>query len=161
MSRIDPLRLAVVGATFESTIREMTIALRKTARSPIFVIGHDLSNCLFDWVPRMIAQGEDQPVHLGGMIVSAKAAAAYFGTEIYAGDIIYHNDPATGASHLPDVTVYKPIFCDGELMFWAANRGHVNEIGGPVPGSGNPLAEDIYAEGLRIPPVKIYENGKL
>lgn len=160
MSQVDPLTLAVVQGALETTIRQMTIALRRTARSPIFVIGHDLSNCLFDWAPRMIAQGEDQPVHLGAMLVSMKTVAEYF-DQVYPGDIIYHNDPETGGAHLPDMTVYKPIYFDGDLMFWAANRGHVNETGGPVPGGENPEAEEIYAEGLRIPPVKIYERGEI
>ena len=108
----------------------------------------------------MIAQGNDQPVHLGAMIFATKAVAGYFGEEIYPGDVMYHNDPRTGGSHLQDMTLYRPVFVDDELMFWTVNRSHMNETGGPVPGGYNPLARDIWAEGLRISPVKIYERGK-
>lgn len=159
--QVDPLTLAVVSSTLESTIREMTITLRRVARSPIFVIGHDFSDCLFDWNGRLIAMGQDQPVHLGAMSFGLRQGVLrQFAGDTYPGDIMYHNDPGTGASHLPDLTVYKPIFYQDQLLFWAVSRGHVNEIGGPVPGGYNPTAEDIFAEGLRISPIKIYERGK-
>src|SRR5581483_3381141 len=110
--------------------------------------------------PNMVLQGQDQPVHLGGMIFATKGVAQYFADDLAPGDVIYHNDPLTGGSHLPDMTMYKPVFFKGELMFWTVNRSHMDETGGPLAGGYNPLAEEIWAEGLRISPVKVYAGGK-
>ena len=157
---IDPITLAVVEGTLASAIREMGIVMRRTARSPVLAIGNDFSNGIFDGQARMIYQGDDQPVHLGGLIVATKEVAAYFGEDIAPGDVLYHNDPLSGGSHLPDQDMLKPIFFDDQLLFWVANRSHMNETGGPVPGGYNPEAEELYAEGLRIPPIKIVEAGR-
>ncbi len=157
---LDPITLAVVSGAIDSMLREMSIAMRKAAMSPVLAIGNDFSNAICDWDARMVAQGNDQPVHLGGIMFATKAVARYFGDDIARGDVIYHNDPRTGGSHLPDMTLYRPVFFEDELMFWAVNRSHMNETGGPVAGGYNPLAEEIWAEGLRISPLKIYERGK-
>ena len=134
--------------------------MRRAAMSPVLAIGNDFSNAIFDSQPNMVLQGQDQPVHLGAMIAATKGMAKYFGDDLAPGDVIYHNDPLTGGSHLQDMTMYKPVFVDGEILFWTVNRGHMDETGGPVAGGYNPLAEEIWAEGLRISPVKIYDQGK-
>lgn len=156
----DAVTLAVVAGALDSTIREMTITMRRAAMSPVLVIGNDFSNAIFDHQPCMVLQGQDQPVHLGAMIFATKGVADYFGDDLASGDVIYHSDPLTGGSHLPDMTIYKPIFFNDELLFWAVNRSHMDECGGPIAGGYNPLAEEIWAEGLRISPVKIYSQGK-
>lgn len=157
---IDPITLAVVSGALESAVREMSITMRRAAMSPVLAIGNDFSNCVADGAARMVTQGQDQPVHLGAMIFAVKEVAAYFSGDLAPGDAIYHNDPRTGGSHLQDMTLYKPVFVDDELLFWTANRSHMNETGGPVAGGYNPLAEEIWAEGVRISPVKLYERGK-
>jgi N-methylhydantoinase B len=157
---VDPVTLAVVTGSIDSALREMTIAMRRSAMSPVLAIGNDFSNCIADGQARMVAQGQDQPVHLGAMIFACKGVASYFGDDLAPGDVIYHNDPRTGGSHLQDMTLYKPVFFEDELMFWTVNRSHMNETGGPVAGGYNPLAEEIWAEGVRISPLKLYERGK-
>ena len=157
---VDPVTLAVFEGTLETTVREMTITMRRAAMSPIIAIGADFSNCIVDGQSRVIRQGDDQPVHLGAMIFTTRQVANYFGDDLAPGDAIYHNDPRTGGSHLQDMTLYKPVFYEGELLFWTVNRSHMNETGGPVAGGYNPLAEEIWAEGLRISPVKLYEAGE-
>jgi N-methylhydantoinase B len=138
----------------------MSITMRRAAMSPVLAIGNDFSNCIADGLARMVTQGQDQPVHLGAMIFAVKEVAAYFDGDLAPGDAIYHNDPRTGGSHLQDMTLYKPVFVDDELLFWTVNRSHMNETGGPVAGGYNPLAEEIWAEGVRISPLKIYERGE-
>ena len=157
---VDPITLAVVAGLVDSTLREMTITMRRAAMSPVLAIGNDFSNCIADGEARMVAQGQDQPVHLGALIFAVKEVADYFGADLAPGDAIYHNDPRTGGSHLPDMTLYKPVFYEDELLFWTINRSHMNETGGPVAGGYNPLATEIWAEGLRISPVKLYERGE-
>ena len=157
---VDPVTLAVVSGALDNSVREMTITMRRAAMSPVLAIGNDFSNAIFDAKARMVLQGQDQPVHLGAMIFACKSVAQYFGSELAPGDVIYHNDPRTGGSHLQDMAFYKPVFVDGVLAFWTVNRSHMDETGGPVAGGYNPTAEEIWAEGLRISPVKIYERGR-
>ena len=76
------------------------------------------------------------------------------------GDVILHNDPYLGNNHLPDTIMAKPVFVDGSLVAFTAVRGHYIDIGGLRPGSYTTLARDVYGEGLRIPPVKIYRRGE-
>ena len=86
-----------------------------------------------------------------------KAVAGYFDDDIHEGDLILHNDPAFGGSHAIDICMYKPVFYKGELVYWTVCKGHLTDIGGPVPAGYNPNAKEIYAECLRIPPVKIWD----
>ena len=161
---LDPITLAVVGGALDNTVKYMTEIVRNTARSATISIGHDFSTTLFgvfDGVPTMVCQGEDQPVHLGVLVHKMKLGAAYFGDDIAPGDVMYHNDPGTGGNHLPDFSMYRPIFFAGELFAWAAITCHMPEIGGPVPGGYNPDAENLFSEGLRVPHIKLSDAGKM
>lgn len=157
---VDPITLAVVRGALETAQREMTVTLEKTGRSSVFNLAHDYSNALFDHHPEMILQGQDIPIHLGSLIPAMKAVAEFFGDDIHDGDVIYHNDPAHAGSHIIDCCMYKPVFYQGELVFWTVCKGHLTDIGGPVPAGYNPDAKEIYAEGLRIPPVKLWDKGR-
>ena len=158
--KVDPITLSVIRGILETTQREMTLSLEKTARSSVFNLAHDYSTALFNHVPEMILQGQDIPIHLGSLIPAMKAVAHYFGDDIHEGDLILHNDPAFGGSHAIDVCMYKPVFHKGTLRYWTVCKGHLTDIGGPVPAGYNPNAREIYAECLRIPPVKIWDRGK-
>lgn len=158
--QVDPITLAVVRGALETAQREMTLTLEKTGRSSVFNLAHDYSNALFDHFPEMILQGQDIPIHLGSLIPAMKEVAEYFGDDINEGDVIYHNDPAYKGSHILDCCMYKPVFFKGELVFWTVCKGHLTDIGGPVPAGYNPSATEIYAEGLRIPPVKLWDKGQ-
>ena len=160
LPKIDPITLAVVRGALETTQREMSLTLEKTARSSVFNVAHDYSNALFNHRAEMILQGQDIPIHLGGLMPAMKAVAAFFGDDIHEGDVIYHNDPVMMGSHILDCCMYKPVFYQGELVFWSVCKGHVTDIGGPVPAGYNPDARELYAEGLRIPPVKLWEKGQ-
>ena len=158
--KVDPITLAVVRGALETTQREMTLTLEKTARSSVFNVAHDYSNALFNHRAEMILQGQDIPIHLGSLMPAMKAVANYFGDDIADGDVIYHNDPVMMGSHILDCCMYKPVFYQGKLVFWSVCKGHVSDIGGPVPAGYNPDAKEIFAEGLRIPPVKLWAAGK-
>lgn len=159
MATIDPITLSVVRGVLETTQREMTLTLEKTARSSVFNLAHDYSTALFNAEPEMIMQGQDIPIHLGSLIPAMKAISAFFDGDLHEGDLILHNDPAYAGSHIIDLCMYKPVFHEGELKFWAVCKGHLTDIGGPVPAGYNPEAKEIYAEGLRIPPIKIWDKG--
>ena len=156
----DPITLSVVEGVLSSAQRAMTLTMEKTGRSSVYAIGRDYSNAIFDWDARMILQGEDLPTHLGSLIMATKAVAKYFEGDVHPGDVMFHNDPTYDGSHIPDMCMYKPVFYEDELLFWTVSKGHVIDAGGPVPGSYNSEAKEIYAEGLRIPPVKIIDRGE-
>lgn len=158
---VDPITLAVVRGALETTQRQMTLTMERTGRSSVLTVSRDFSNAIFNWTPEMIVQGQDLPIHLGSLILATRAVADYFKDDIHPGDVIIHNDPVYDGSHILDWCQYKPVFFEDEIVFWLVSKGHMADGGGPVPGSYNPEAEDIYAEGLRIPPVKIYEKGEL
>src|ERR1043165_7153993 len=100
--RIDPITLSVIRGMLETTQREMTLSLEKTARSSVFNLAHDYSTALFNAVPEMILQGQDLPLHLGSLMPAMKAVAAYFGDDVHEGALILHNAPAYGGSHAID-----------------------------------------------------------
>ena len=156
---VDPITLSVVRGVLETTQREMTMTLENTARSSVFNLAHDYSTALFNHTPEMILQGQDIPIHLGSLIPAMKAVAGYFGDDIHDGDLLLHNDPEYSGSHIIDMCMYYPVFYHGELLFWTVCKGHLTDIGGPVPAGYNPAAKEIYAEGLRIPPIKIWDRG--
>ena len=159
-SKVDPITLSVVRGVLETTQSEMTLTLEQTARSSVFNLAHDYSTALFNATPEMILQGQDIPIHLGSLIPAMKSVAKYFEGDIHDGDLILHNDPEYGGSHIIDTCMYYPVFYQGELVFWTVCKGHLTDIGGPVPAGYNPAATEIYAEGLRIPPLKLWDRGK-
>lgn len=161
MKKIDPITLSVIEGALQATQRAMTTTMEKTGRSSVYAIARDYSNALFDWDARMIIQGEDIPTHLGSMVLATKAVVKYFDGQINPGDIFLHNDPTYDGSHLPDVCMYKPVFFEDQLVFWVVSKGHMVDVGGPVPGSYNPDAKEIFAEGLRIPPIKLVDRGEM
>jgi len=156
---VDPITLSVIRGILETTQREMTLALEMTARSSVFNLAHDYSTALFDARPEMILQGQDIPIHLGSLIPAMKVVAGYFAGDIHEGDLLIHNDPAWGGSHAIDTCFYRPVFYKGRLKYWSVCKGHLTDIGGPVPAGYNPNAKEIYAECLRIPPVKLWDRG--
>jgi len=161
---VDPITVSVVKGMYYTIAREMAVTLEQTARSAGLAIAHDSSNGIFDTNTsevRMISQGEDLPVHLGSLCVGIKQVVNYLGEDVHPGDIFLFNDPTYGGSHLQDMCMCKPVFCEDELMFWVSTKGHLADTGGISAGGYQPLAKEIYAEGIRIPPVKICDKGKM
>jgi hypothetical protein len=104
----------------------------------VFNLAHDYSTALFNHRPEMILQGQDIPIHLGSLIPAMKVVAKYFEGDIHEGDLLIHNDPAWGGSHAIDTCFYKPVFWKGRLKYWTVCKGHLTDVGGPVPAGYNP-----------------------
>ena len=117
MIKVDPITLSVVRGVLETTQREMTLSLEKTARSSVLNLARDYSTSLFNATPEMILQGQDIPIHLGSLMPAMKAVANFFSNDIHEGDLILHNDPAYNGSHILDMCIYKPVFFDGKHVF--------------------------------------------
>lgn len=154
----DPIELAIFKSAFHSIAEEMGAALRRTAFSPNIKERRDYSSAVFDGAGQVIAMGDDMPVHLGSMPMSVRAVLDQL--TLNSGDIAILNDPYDGGTHLPDITLVVPVFVPGNASaaFFVANRAHHADVGGMYPGSMG-LCREIYQEGVRIPPLKLYENG--
>ena len=159
--KIDKILASVFQRRFKSITEEMSIVLTKTTRSPILCEAKDFVTGLYDRQGKMLEQTENLPILSFSLGPVCEYIVEYFGDEIYPGDVIFHNDVFSMGNQNNDVAAYKPIFFDGELIAWAASKGHQADIGGAVPGGYNPKATEVFQETLRIPPVKVYEKGKL
>jgi N-methylhydantoinase B len=158
---IDPILASVFARAFKSITDEMSISLQRTTRSPILCEAKDFVTGLYDAEGRMLEQTENLPILSFSLAPVCKHIRAYFGDDLHEGDVIFHNDVFSLGNQLNDVAVYKPIFQDGRLVAWSAAKGHQADIGGAVQGGYNPDATECWQEGLRIPPVKVVERGKL
>lgn len=139
--------------------REMAESMLRTSRSPIFSEVRDFITAIFDRQGRLVTQTAFIPVLMGSTPFAMQAIAARFAGEVKDGDIFLLNDPFHGNNHLPDFTVAKPVFVDGDLCFWAMTRGHHADVGAKGASGYNPEARNVWEEGLRIPPIKLYEAG--
>ena len=157
--RPDPVTLAVVEHRLESIALEMTEVMLRTAMSQILNSSRDFSTAILDADCQLVAQGEGIPVHVSALPVAGAAVRDYFGDTIAEGDLFILNDPYFGGSHLPDITIIRPVFDQGRLLFYAVNRAHHSDVGGGTHGGYNPRATEIYQEGIRIPPLKLYDRG--
>jgi N-methylhydantoinase B len=156
----DPVELTIFQCAVHSIAEEMGAALRRTALSPNIKERRDYSCAVFDGSGKVIAMGDHMPVHLGSMPMSVAAAIAAI--ELAPGDIAILNDPYAGGTHLPDITMVLPVFLPGGSApaFYVSTRAHHADVGGRFAGSMGP-AEEIFQEGIRIPPVRIVRGGKL
>ncbi len=155
----DPATFVVIKNSLYAAAEEMKVVLAKTAYSPILKVAGDYSCGIFDISGQMVAQGPDLPIHLGSMPDAVKAVVSAFET-FEEGDVFIHNDPYFGGSHLPDVNVVSPAFYNDKLIGFACIRAHWPDVGSASPGSYGAVTE-IYGEGLRLPPVKLYSKGFL
>lgn len=156
----DAITTSLVEHRLFAIVEEMGEAMLRTAYSQILNSSRDFSCAIVDAQLRLVAQAEHVPVHVGAMAWAARAVAETFVNEIHCGDVFLLNDPYHGGSHLPDLTVFVPVFHGDVLVFWSINRAHQSDIGGATHGGYNPGATEIWQEGIRIPPLKLYDKGK-
>lgn len=158
---VDAITFEVVTSALVNITELMGETLRRVSRSPIIYDSVDFSNAIFDARCRLVAQTTNVPVHLASMHFSAEQSVRRFEGQIHEHDIIVLNDPYMGGTHIPDVTFTMPVFHEGELFCFAASRGHWTDLGGGAVGSRVPTAVHVAQEGLRLPPVKIYDRGQV
>ena len=156
---IDPITRSVVQHRLSSIVKEMGEAMLRTSYSQILNSSRDFSLAICDTRARLIAQADHMPVHVGALPWATIAVEERF-KDVQPGDVILLNDPYYGGSHLPDLTVFVPVFDGDKRLLWTIVRAHQSDIGGATHGAYNPAATEIWQEGLRIPPIRLSEAGK-
>ena len=158
---IDPIQFEVIRNALLEATEEMAIALRRSAYSTNIKTRADFSCAFFDRDLRPVAQAFTQPVHLGSLTILTPRAVREYGPEnLREGDAILVNDPYRGGVHLNDITLIAPVYCGGELFGYVANLAHHVDVGGGAPASIGAF-QQVYQEGIIIPPVKLVEEGEI
>ena len=159
---VDPITLEVVTEGLIAIVREMRATIIRASYSSVIYEFDDFSCALFDASGQMVAQSWDHPGHVLPLPWGVRCALEDFRDDLKPGDAVLLNDPYRGGTHLNDVTLLFPVFDDsGALTTFPAVRAHWVDVGGMVPGSYSGLSTNIYQEGVRIPPIKIVEEGRV
>ncbi|HEX8103348.1 MAG TPA: hydantoinase B/oxoprolinase family protein, partial [Solirubrobacteraceae bacterium] len=155
--RLDPVALSVLSSALSGIAEEMGAVLIRGAYSSNIKERRDCSTALFDAGGAMVAQAEHIPVHLGAM---PEAVAAVMAKDPRPGDVFAVNDPFSGGTHLPDITLVSPMAVDGDVLGYAVTRAHHSDVGGMSPGSMPANSREIFQEGLVIPPLRLVRDGE-
>lgn len=161
MDKIDPILISVISNRLDSITKEMGQTMLRTSRSPIFSEARDFVTAIYDRQLRLVAQTAYIPVLLAATPWAVRSIAETYAEDTYEGDVFILNDPYHGNNHPPDFTVTKPVFISDELRFWSVTKGHQADTGGGGAAGYHPEARDVWDEGLRIPPTKLFDQGKV
>ena len=156
----DPIRLEVLRNALEGIGDGMAITIVRASRSSVVRSALDFSTGILNSNGELVGQGMCVPIHLGGMMPALEACLDYYKGRVEPGDIFISNDPYEGASHLPDIFLFKPVFVGDTLLGYMCAMTHHTDIGGRVAGGNACDSTEIYQEGLRIPPLKLYQRGE-
>ena len=162
MSKIrDPIAFELFKNSIFSIADEMALTICRTTYSGVLRDNMDFSTAFAAADGKLVAQGLTLPAHLGSIPTALDVIVNRFGDTMQPEDMYIMNDPFDGGMHLPDIFIFKPIFWDGERIAFAATICHHADVGGRVPGSNASDSTEIFQEGLRIPPMKLYDRGEL
>jgi len=159
--KVDPIIVAVLSSRFDAICEEMGRSLFRTSRSTVFSEARDFAVGFFDKDVRLVAQREYLPILAGANVTSLRCIVAAHKGDINEGDLFIHNDPYAGNTHLGDLNIAKPVFYKGELMFFTMAKGHMVDTGNKGVAGNDPTSTSIWQDGIVIPPIKLYEGGKL
>ncbi|PIL18162.1 hypothetical protein P775_21185 [Puniceibacterium antarcticum] len=157
----DPIAFQLFRHSIIGVANEMALTIFRTAYSGVLKNIMDYSTAICDREGRLAAQGLSLPGHLCSIPVALKASLAAIDEPLAEGDILTLNDPYSGGMHLPDIFTFKPIFVDGQIVAFAAAVCHHTDVGGRVAGSNASDSTEIFQEGIRIPPLKLYRKGNV
>ncbi|MBV7485136.1 hydantoinase B/oxoprolinase family protein [Bordetella sp. BOR01] len=158
----DPVTLEVVRNKLEGIANEMESTLLRSSFSPIVKEGLDASASLFTTAGESLAQACAVPIHLATLIPIVETLLREYPLDTMRdGDIYIMNDPYLGGTHLPDIALVAPVFVDGRVIAMSATMTHHQDVGGMTPGSIPTNATEIYQEGIRIPPLKLFDAGEI
>ncbi|SFR99190.1 N-methylhydantoinase B [Agrococcus baldri] len=157
---IDPVTFEVAAAGLQSAAEEMGSVLKRSSYSPIIRDMDDFSCAIFTADGHLVAQADYIPAQLGAMSLVVQAVLARWNGRIQPGDVYICNHPYLGAMHLPDINIVAPVFEGSELIAWTGTAAHHIDVGGVNPGSEGPELQDLFGEGLVLPPVRLSIAGE-
>jgi N-methylhydantoinase B len=158
----DPITVAVLASALRAAAWEMSEALRRSSHSPIIREMFDYSCAVFTPRGEIVAQDELIPAFLGAMAATMPFVIAAAGDdEIRPGDAWMSNDPYRGGTHTPDIQLFVPVLHDGRVVAWCGNIAHHSDVGGTNPGTEGYANRSMFEEGLRIPPIRLADDGRL
>lgn len=160
MTALSPITRELIRNALVTIADNMLVTVIRTSRSTVVKVNLDFSASICDAQGQMVAQGLSLPSHLGATMPALEGCLEEFEEDINPGDILASNDPYSGASHLNDIFMFKPIYKAGERIAFVGLTLHHTDMGGRVPGGNATDSTEIYQEGLRIAPTKIYEQGQ-
>src|SRR5687768_15833925 len=160
--QLDPITVEVVRHKLEGIANEMESTLLRSSFSPIVKEGLDASAALFSVAGETLAQACAVPIHLATLIPIVETLLREYPLETMSeGDVYIMNDPYLGGTHLPDIALVMPVFSQGRTIALSAAMTHHQDVGGMTPGSIPTNATEIFQEGLRIPPLKLRDAGRM
>jgi N-methylhydantoinase B len=158
--RLDPITFEVLRNAFKSICNEASALIERVSYAPTITEGHDYSVSVLTPDGRLVSHGQrDQAPHMGTFESSIQHLVSVV-DDFSPGDVFIYNDPYTGGTHQNDVKIMRPVFCGDALFAFAIALCHWPDVGGPNWGTFNPRAEECYAEGLRMPPLKLFEDDR-
>jgi N-methylhydantoinase B len=161
MIMLDPIELEILQNALTAAAAEMDVTMWRTSRSTIVREMLDYSTAIFDAEGFNVAQSARIPQHLNSMGFCLRTVVERFIPleQWEDGDIIITNDPYCGGQHLPDIAAFRPVFHEGRRVAIVGTLCHHLDVGGMSPGSYSANATEVYQEGLRIPPLKLFKRG--
>ena len=157
----DPITVSVIQASLTAAADEMFAVLKKTAMSPIIYEVLDVGTGITDAAGELVSSGAGIPTFVGVLDKAVRRIIELNRGGVQSGDVFITNDPYFGGvTHLNDVVVALPVFAEAELVAWTASIAHWNDVGGKTPGSMAVDVSEIFQEGLRLPAVRLFENGR-
>lgn len=158
--KIDPIRRELLKNALVTVADNALVMVVRTARSNNVKNSMDFSAAICDGEGRLVAQGLAVPVHLGAIMPALRGCLDYFGEDVQRGDVLASNDPYSGCSHLNDIFTFKPVYNGNTRVGFIGLILHHTDLGGRVPGGNAADSNEIFEEGLRIPPSKLVIAGK-
>ena len=160
MTKADPISTEIIRNAFVSIAQDMNASLIRSAYTPVIYEGKDCVVALLDERGNVLGQSSGLPLFLGNLEVCVKETAKIYGWDYFKeGDILFVNDSYFTGTHLNDITIFAPIFWQKQLVGFSASRAHWLDVGGKDPG-GPMDSTNIYQEGFRWAPTRLYENNK-
>ncbi len=158
--KADPITIAVIKNGLDSVVDEMAYTIIRTAGSEIVRDVMDFSAAICDANGEMVAQAKTIALHLGAIPEAMSAVLTRFDGDLHEGDAVIMNDPYSGGMHLPDIFMFVPVFYEDRIVNYCVAICHHTDVGGRVAGSNASDSTEIYQEGLRLPPIKLFERGR-
>ena len=155
----DKITAEILRCKFDAVVAEMRATLVNTACSTTVSEANQCCSALFTESGLLVTI--DNPLHLSSMSDTAAAIFDYFQYDLGSEDVLLTNDPYGGGARVQEFTAFAPVSFEDEIVLYVGVRAHMEDVGGDLRGNYNPRATEIWAEGIRCPPIKIYRDGKL